>query len=96
MKIVVIPYCNANKNAYNRLAQEYNERCGKNLEHQEAVLSPFEEKLKQDFEFPIKILDIGCGVGLDSLILTKHGFQVQGIDISEDMIEYSIQNVRRG
>ena len=30
-----------------------------------------------------KILDIGCGTGRDSMVLTRKGFQVLGIDFSK-------------
>ena len=88
-------YTETNKSAFNRLAHEYNERWRKYLGHQETVLSLFEEKLRQGFEAPIRVLDVGCGVGLDSHILTEHGFQIYGIDIAEKMIEYAKQNVPR-
>ncbi len=88
-------YIGVNKSAFNELAHEYNERWRKYLGHQEVVLNPFEEKLRRNFETPIKVLDVGCGVGLDSYILTEHGFQVYGIDIAEKMIEYARQNVPR-
>ncbi|MBI2110466.1 hypothetical protein HYT51_01675 [Candidatus Woesearchaeota archaeon] len=55
-------YIEVNKRAFNRLAHEYNERWRKYLGHQEKVLRPFEKKLKQRFEAPIRVLDIGCGV----------------------------------
>lgn len=40
-------------------------------------------------------MDVGCGVGLDSYILTEQGFQVNGVDIAERMVEYARQNVPR-
>src|SRR3989344_1361245 len=89
-------YIETNKSAFNRLAHEYNKRWRKYLGHQETVLSPFEKKLKQDFEAPIRVLDVGCGAGLDSYILTEHDFQVCGIDIAEKMVEYARQNAPRG
>lgn len=39
-------------------------------------------------------LDIGCGTGLKSIYLAKHGFDVTGIDISETAIRYCLENAR--
>ncbi|MCC8098108.1 MAG: class I SAM-dependent methyltransferase [Eubacterium sp.] len=33
-----------------------------------------------------QILDLGCGTGTMSILLKKGGFDVTGIDISEDML----------
>ena len=77
---------------YNLLADEYNEKWKSYLRHQEQVLAPFEQRLRQKFQKPISVLDIGCGVGLDSYILSEHGFSVTGIDIAEKMISYACQN----
>ena len=39
---------------------------------------------------PIKtILDLGCGTGGHTLILTERGFKVMGIDLSGEMLEIS-------
>jgi len=35
----------------------------------------------------IKILDVGCGTGRHSIELTKRGYSVTGIDLSESMLE---------
>ena len=37
----------------------------------------------------IKILDLGCGPGIYTERLSKQGFQVTGMDISENSIEYA-------
>jgi SAM-dependent methyltransferase len=36
---------------------------------------------------PKSVLDIGCGTGSHSLLLSKRGYHVAGIDISERMVE---------
>lgn len=85
-------YIEVNKRAYGILAEEYNLRWKKYLKHQRTVLRPFEELLKTRFEKPIKVLDLGCGVGLDSYILTQDGFKVHGLDISQKMTRFARVN----
>ena len=41
---------------------------------------------------PCKVLDIGCGEGFYSIYLAKKGFDVTGIDISENAIKLAKQN----
>lgn len=36
---------------------------------------------------PLKILDVGCGAGFFPVLLAKEGFDVTGIDLTEEMIE---------
>jgi len=35
---------------------------------------------------PAKLLDLGCGTGWTSRFLARHGYEVTGVDISQDMI----------
>ncbi len=41
-----------------------------------------------------KILDIGCGTGEDLKFLSKFGFELYGIDLSEKMVEIAKKKVR--
>lgn len=41
---------------------------------------------------PCKVIDIGCGEGLYSIYLAKKGFDVTGVDISENAIRYAKEN----
>lgn len=41
-----------------------------------------------------KILDIGCGTGRHAIELTKRGYNIMGIDLSESMIEKAIENAK--
>lgn len=40
---------------------------------------------------PKKIVDLGCGTGEIAIQLAKEGYQVTGVDISEEMLTYSMQ-----
>lgn len=42
----------------------------------------------------LKILDVGCGAGFFSILLAKEGHQVTGVDLTPDMIKYSIELAR--
>jgi 2-polyprenyl-3-methyl-5-hydroxy-6-metoxy-1,4-benzoquinol methylase len=44
-----------------------------------------EQELKYDKS--LKIIDIGCGTGRHSIELTKRGYSITGIDLSESMLE---------
>ena len=39
-----------------------------------------------DFNKSLKIIDIGCGTGRHSIELTKRGYEVTGIDLSESQL----------
>ncbi|MCO5252135.1 MAG: class I SAM-dependent methyltransferase [Candidatus Kapabacteria bacterium] len=40
----------------------------------------------------LKILDVGCGTGRHSIELTRRGYNVTGIDLSESMLEKAREN----
>lgn len=41
-----------------------------------------------------RLLDLGCGTGIISLLLAQRGFKVQGVDISTDMLAQAEQKCR--
>jgi len=84
-----------NKIIYDVLANQYNERHFKNIKHQKKVLTPFMDLLKRDFGDSPSVIDIGCGVGLDSHILSEAGFKVLGMDVSHEMVRYAKQNAKK-
>jgi len=82
---------NINLNTYNSLASEYNNRWRLYIKTQEAVLKPFEELIveSRSNSNSKKVLDVGCGVGLDSYLLSKNGLSMYGIDISPKMVKFA-------
>jgi len=44
---------------------------------------------------PCKVLDIGCGEGFYSIYLAKKGFDVTGIDLSENAVKYAEANAEK-
>lgn len=44
---------------------------------------------------PCKAIDVGCGEGFYSIYLAKKGFDVLGIDISENAIKYAKENAKK-
>lgn len=44
---------------------------------------------------PARVLDVGCGIGLYSIVLAKFGCTVTGVDISPYVIEYAKNNCPR-
>ena len=85
-------YININRAAYNSLADEYNKRYLKYIRQQKQVLKKFIILLKRNFNVPIKILDVGCGVGINCKILEKEKIKCTGIDNAPKMIKYARKN----
>ncbi|PIU22657.1 MAG: hypothetical protein COT14_00130 [Candidatus Diapherotrites archaeon CG08_land_8_20_14_0_20_30_16] len=77
---------------YESLAKDYNARLPDYLPHHTKVLQPFVGFLNKDFGPGARVIDLGCGVGLNSCILNKHGFNVTGLDYSKNSIEHAKQN----
>ena len=51
-----------------------------------------EQEINRDKSF--KILDIGCGTGRHSIELTKRGYQIIGIDLSESQLKRASEKAR--
>ena len=48
-----------------------------------------------NYERTLKILDIGCGTGRHSIELTKRGYNVTGIDLSDSMLEKAREKAKK-
>jgi cyclopropane fatty-acyl-phospholipid synthase-like methyltransferase len=44
---------------------------------------------------PCKTLEIGCGMGNYAIYLSRHGFDVTGIDVSPTAIGYAVENAKK-
>lgn len=62
-----------------------------NIYKRELLINKYVQVLKKHrlTEKNLRLLDIGCGLGLDSIILERNGFIVTGIDISTKSIEHA-------
>jgi 2-polyprenyl-3-methyl-5-hydroxy-6-metoxy-1,4-benzoquinol methylase len=47
------------------------------------------------FDKSLKLIDIGCGTGRHSIELSKRGYSVTGIDLSESMLEKAREKARQ-
>jgi ubiquinone/menaquinone biosynthesis C-methylase UbiE len=74
---------NTNK-IYNLIAKQYSEIYGNPTDHVEYFLNMLPKKSK--------ILDIGCGAGINSKLALIKGFSVIGLDSSKEMIKIAKHN----
>ena len=56
-----------------------------------AILDYLEAILRRLDKYPTSVLDLGCGTGSMSVLLSKRGYQVLGVDISEEMLTVASQ-----
>jgi 2-polyprenyl-3-methyl-5-hydroxy-6-metoxy-1,4-benzoquinol methylase len=73
------------KSTYDKVASEYEERIVINRQTIETVLPRLMGWIKKKE----KALDIGCAVGLHMKMLENLGFNVTGIDVSDEMVKYA-------
>ena len=52
------------------------------------------EFLKKFINQDDKIIDIGCGTGLDASLLQQNGFKVDGLDLNKEMLNSKGINVK--
>lgn len=78
-------YIAFNQNAYDQLAEEYNQRAGESFICDKSIINPFMGYLRYSFG-KIKILELGPGPGISLSIFEREGFGTWGIDVSSSMI----------
>ena len=83
---------NQQAEAFNRIGNKYEEVFSSNQTQIHAV-----EWLVQKMPPKASILDVGCGTGFPTAkMLVEAGFNLLGIDISEEMLKIAKQNVPAG
>ena len=70
---------------YNKIAQEYDKEFGNDYSD-----TPYVDKFLNYLEGK-KVLDIGCGVGNLTKYIMDKGFNVEGIDLSKEMLSIAKQ-----
>ena len=82
----------------NKIADYWNQRSfGYSLDNQEELLHDQEKWIELINRYlkinkGMKVLDLGCGPGFFSVMLTNYGCQVIGIDYSDKMLEEARNN----
>jgi len=79
-------YIDVNRRAYDVLATEYKARMAADVAKDREIVRPFSEYLQQTFGVGARVLDLGCGNGLNVRMLSDAGFQTTGIDLSPEMV----------
>lgn len=74
------------KDFYNKTSSTWSEDELKEKENHE-ILKKFIDCFIDAGTINPKILDLGCGVGYDSMILSEYGAKMVGVDLSEKSIE---------
>lgn len=78
---------------FDALAESYDERFTRSIIgriQRDAVWRRFDRL----FESGDRVLDLGCGTGEDAIHLAQRGVRVDGIDVSQEMIETARRRVR--
>ena len=80
-------YIEINRTAYDSLADEYRARREPDRQKDTLLVRPFVRLLRQSFgNDRLRVLDVGCGNGLNLSMFADEGMEVTGIDISQRML----------
>lgn len=79
------------KSTYNKIAKDWMKD-----HHGDTWWIKGTDKYLSYFKLKTSILDVGCGAGEKSKYLIKEGFEVTGIDFSEEMIKLAKEQVPAG
>ena len=79
--------------AYKNLAISY-DRLTNDVDYS-AVVDFYHTILYQEGVKPRTAVDLACGTGSVSLLLAQHGYQVTGVDMSEDMLTVACSKVQQ-
>lgn len=77
-----------NKDTYNKVAQSYAVNA-----FQKQWMRDYVDKFSKMINPNSTLLDLGCGPGNDVLLFTEKGFDVTGVDLSEEMISEAQRRV---
>jgi ubiquinone/menaquinone biosynthesis C-methylase UbiE len=78
--------------------QSYNEHAGDFAVHAKVFggrLKGWLDRFIKELKPGSRILDLGCGSGRDAKYLIEHGFEVVGIDFSEELLKIARKNAPR-
>jgi len=81
-------YLTINRATYDALAEEYRGRIVADQDRDKLLIKPFIRLLRERFnESSIRVIDVGCGGGLNLAMFAENGFDVTGLDFSKRMLD---------
>jgi len=83
----------------NKTIEFYNKNAKKWEERVLATDNSYRLKIIKKFKKIIqngKIIELGCGTGLDAILLTKNGYEYYGIDASKELLKIAKNNFSEG
>ncbi len=76
-------------NAYHALASSY-DRLTSDVDY-EKIVAFYHEILQQEGVTPRTVIDLACGTGSVALLMAQRGYEVVGVDMSEEMLTVAAQ-----